>query len=618
MENETRKRRRIPKWPFLMTFILLAAGGTGYYYYSNYIALNRWKPFLQKKLKELILRSSDSLYRIEYADFDFNLSSGDILLRNFKLAPDMTVYEKLVKLKKAPDNLFILSVKNVSIKSVDAIKAYKEKIMDVKSITIDKPELTIINKRYHFNDTVRVGKPKTPYQVIEKIFRQVKVGSFALKDISLSYADNNGQVTMRSQIKNLDINISELLVDSLSSIDTTRFYYTKGIEFTLRDYQIATPDSMYTASLKKIYFSTAQRKIILEKASFLPRYNKDEFYRITGHSTDIFYVKFNQISLGNIDLQRFLREQKLFAASMDITGADVEIYHNNAWQGRKTIKTGKDPQQALQKLALDMKLAKLNVYNSAIRYAEADRKSGYTGVITFDHTTGHFNNVTNDPDAKKANPYLTADIRTTFMNAAPLNVMFKFKLTDKDGAFSYAGALRNLDGRKLDKLVKPLAMIHVKSADVERLSFAVDANNFVGKGKVEFYYKNLNIEILKKVKGVNTLQKQGFISKLANTLIIKDSNPDKGGNFRPGPVNFRRDPSLSFFSFLYKCLLDGIKPSVGYSKNMEGDVNDALATGDALSAKNNRDKQERKEKRQKEKQVKKEVKANEKTSSSNK
>ncbi len=604
MKNSTPGNKGIPKWPFLIAFTVLVLGGAGYYYYNNYIASSRWKPFLQKELKELVLRSSDSLYHIEYTDFDFNLTSGDIILRDFKLAPDTNIYNKLVKRSKAPDNLLTLSVKTLSIKNVNAVKAYKEKIMEVTNILIDRPELTIVNKRYPFNDTVRVGRPKTPYQVIEKIFKQIKVDSVALKDVSLSYIDKNSPVARRSLLNNLDISISKILIDSLSSVDTTRFYYTKGIDITLRDYQITLPGNMYTASLKKFYFSTAKRQMVLDKLTLQPRYDKKEFYRITGHSTDIFYLKFKRVNLGNIDLQRFLRDQKLFAASIDVDNADVEIYHNNAWQGRKTIKTGKDPHQALQKLALDINLRKLNVYNSSIRYAEADRKSGYTGMITFDQTTAHFENITNDPESKNANPVMTAGIHTTFMNAAPLDVIFKFNLTDKNGAFSYAGALTNLDGRKLDKLVKPLAMIHVKSADVSRLSFAVDANNYVGKGKLEFYYKNLNIEILKKVKGTDTLQKQGFISKLANTLFIRKNNPDNGGKFRPGPINFRRDPSMSFFSFLYKCLLDGLKPSVGIDKNMEAKADDVLATGETLFAKSTGAKHDKKEKRQKEKQIK--------------
>ena len=113
---------------------------------------------------------------------------------------------------------------------------------------------------------------------------------------------------------------------------------------------------------------------------------------------------------------------------------------------------------------------------------------------------------------------MTARINTHFMNAAPLQVNFKFNLDDKDGAFNYSGTLGKFDGRILDKLVKPLAMVHVQSADVKRLDFNVDANNYNGKGSLQFYYNNLNVQLLKRVNGQAELQKQGLISKLANTL----------------------------------------------------------------------------------------------------
>jgi hypothetical protein len=55
-------------------------------------------------------------------------------------------------------------------------------------------------------------------------------------------------------------------------------------------------------------------------------------------------------------------------------------------------------------------------------------------------------------------------------------------------------------------------------------------------------------------------------SMIANDLVIEDNNPDTKGVFRPGPIDLPRDPRVSFFSFLYKGLLEGLKPSVGFDK----------------------------------------------------
>jgi hypothetical protein len=354
---------------------------------------------------------------------------------------------------------------------------------------------------------------------------------------------------------------------------------------------------MYRAELKQIYFSTSKREIILDGVDFTPRYNHIAFYKKLGTSADIFTLKFKKIAITDIDLQRFLRDQKLYAGTMDILDANVQIFSNSNYKGKKSIKIGKDPHQALQRVALDMKLNKLNLTHTNIIYSELDATTQQIGVITFINTTGHFFNVTNDPDIKKNHPFMTAHINTHFMNVGSLQVNFRFNLNAKDGAFNYSGTLGKFDGRILDKLVKPLALVHVKSADVERLNFNVNANNYGGRGHLEFYYKNLNVELLKKVEGRKTLQTQGLISKVANAFIINNDNPDSKGDFRPGPINLKREPTVSFFSFLYKSLLDGLKPSVGFTRKTEGTVNKVVTKVSTLVDKFNKFKANRKQRK---------------------
>ena len=576
MSSKLPGTQKILLWPFIVLAVLLIAGGATYYFYDQYMAGNRWKPILQRQLKDLVLKTSDSLYRIEYSDFDLNIHSGNATIYNFKLTPDTLVYNRLVKQRKAPDNLFILSVKTLSIKDVGAKRAYREKILDIDNITIDKPILTVISKRYSFNDTVRVGKPKTPYQIIKKVLKQLHIDSIALNDISLHYINKNKSVIKQTFLQHIDIAISDIFIDSLSGQDPKRFYYTKDINVTVHDYHTGTADRLYNAKLKKIFFSTAQRRIQLDNISLLPRYSRNDFYTKTGVTGDIYNLKFKRIDIDDIDLQDFFRAQNLYAGVMNIKGADVQIYTDNAYKGKKSSKIGKDPQQSLQKVALDMWLKRINVDDARISYAETDAITKATGEILFTHTNAYFSNVTNDDDQKKRNPIMRASIRTRFMDAAPFQVNFKFDLASPAGAFNYSGELGKFDGRVLDKLVKPLAMVHVQSADIEKLDFNVNASNYSGKGNVQFYYSNLNIQLLKKVDGKDELQKQGFISTLANNLIFDRNNPDKNGTLRPGPVDLKRPPDVSFFSFLYKALLDGIKPSVGYDKKTEGKVARAI------------------------------------------
>jgi hypothetical protein len=590
-QNLLPRKKKLPVWTIVLLsviFIVGSIGGAGYYFYNKYLANNRWKPLLQERMKALILKSSDSLYHIEYSDFDLNATSGSATLHDFKLAPDTARYNQLVALKKAPDNLFILSVKKLSIKNVGARKAYQEKILDIDNITIENPDLTIINKRLKFNDTVKIGKPKSPYEVIKNIFKQLRIDSISLKDISVNYIRKTNKGTKHTAIKHVDISILGIMVDSLADNDPNRFYYTKDVKVTLHGYNAQTPDGLYNANLEQIHFSTRDRNIVLDKVTFTPRFTRfADFYKKTGKAGDIFTLKFKQIAINDIDLQLFLRDQTLNAASMDVVNANIGIYSNNAFSGVKTSKIGKDPHQALQNVALDMTLKRLNIKNATIEYSETDKTTGATGQILFTHTNGYILNATNDDDAKKANPYMKAVVNTRFMDAAPLLVKFKFNLLAADGAFNYSGELGKFDGRVLDKLVKPLAMVRIKSADIEKLDFNVDASNYGGKGNVTFYYKNLNVQLLKKVDGDTALHKQGLVSYIANKFVIEPNNPGKNGILRPGPVDLKREATMSFFTFLYKGLLDGVKPSVGFNKKKENTVQVASEKVDILINKAN-------------------------------
>lgn len=88
-----------------------------------------------------------------------------------------------------------------------------------------------------------------------------------------------------------------------------------------------------------------------------------------------------------------------------------------------------------------------------------------------------------------------------------------------------------------DKLVKMQVPVKVQLADIEKLVFNVDAIIPTGKGSLQFYYKNLNNQLMKKVDGKTELQKQGLISLPVNKLIPEPNNPKKKGILRPEPFD---------------------------------------------------------------------------------
>ena len=221
-----------------------------------------------------------------------------------------------------------------------------------------------------------------------------------------------------------------------------------------------------------------------------------------------------------------------------------------------------------------MNIGKVKLSNVGISYSEYDAISKQTGKITFDNTRGTIYNVTNTESDLAKNSVMVAKLKTNILNSAPLDLTFQFFMKSKIGAFTYNGVLGSFNGQIANKIVRPLGMAEIKSANIKKLAFQARANQNIAKGKMQFTYNNLKVNILKRDEEGN-LKKQGFISKLANLFVINDANPDKKGKFVEGVINLERPKTASFFSFLWKSLFTGIKQSVGVDKAKETKIKES-------------------------------------------
>ncbi|KIO75263.1 hypothetical protein TH53_21660, partial [Pedobacter lusitanus] len=99
----------------------------------------------------------------------------------------------------------------------------------------------------------------------------------------------------------------------------------------------------------------------------------------------------------------------------------------------------------------------------------------------------------------------------------------------------------------------------------------------------------------KKVQGKTRLVKLGLFSMLANSLVIRPDNPDARGKEISASVYFQRDPRISFFSFIWKTLLQGIKYTVGLTPEKQAEIDNQIAKFEQMK----RDRELRREARRK-------------------
>ncbi|WP_423146771.1 hypothetical protein [Rubrolithibacter danxiaensis] len=598
---------RIWAWVVAITVVAALCLWGIYKQYSN-----KLKPALETQLKELVIASTDSLYSIQYSYLNLNPVTGNATVKDLKLIPNQSVYKKLLAQKKAPDNLFDLSVENVVIRQFHPKRLYSDKKLNINTIIIDNPTLTITNHPLPYNNDEDNTKPKSLYQVISKVFTEIRIDKILLQDIDFTLINTGNSRKKKTAIKNLNINATDLLIDSLSENDRSRFYHSKNIAVKLKSYRIATSDGLYFIDFNNLSFSSSDKQLLLDKVSVIPRYSKLKHYEKAGFAKDRYDIGFTGISINKINLNRFLRDQTLYAGNMIVKKARVEVYNNMAYKRNMENKTGRFPHQQLQKLALNVRIDVLNIRNALISYSEYNPDSKRTGTITFNNTSAKFSNLTNDSASLKKNHFMKASLTSRFMDAGRFETSFNFNLTDTKGAFSCTGTLYKIDGTVLNNITKPLGLIEIKRADVKKLTFHLKANNTLATGTMQFYYSNLNVQVLKRDEETGKLETKGFLSQIANIFVVHENNPNFRGDFTPGTIYYKRPYYASFFSFLWKSLFTGIKESVGVSSKKERKIkNTASKIGGFLQKlkekheENKAEREERRAERRKEREEKK-------------
>ncbi|MBB6237361.1 hypothetical protein HDC90_001982 [Pedobacter sp. AK013] len=523
----------------------------------------RWKPILTEKIKAGVYNGSHHLYRIDFKSINLNIITGSLALRDVTLIPDTSVFDSLKKKQLAPAHTFELKLKKLQISRVGILTAYFKKQIDVNEILLQQPSINMFfNKVDRKPDTIK--DEKSLYEQVSKIFKSVHVKSIKIVDADFDYINKTAAKKVKNSIKHLDININDFLLDSLSGNDTTRFYYMKDASFQIAGYKSVTKDKMYAMKVDTIRGSTASKKITVKGFKLTPLYDELTFARKYNIQKDRYNLSFDKIEFNGVDFIGLNTDQKLYAESLKIGPANVEVFMSRESPPPPGFDKGRNyPHMALKRLNMPTLIDTVKLRNINVKYAEFNPASKKIGSVNFKALTGNILNVTNDSLQLSKKNHALADLNTLLMGTGKLNVKIDFNLTDNNAAFTYSGNLGKFDLKNLNPLSKALGLIEIESGEVQHIDFGATGNLRSASGKLNMLYTNLKIKLLSdNIDGEGT-KKKGFLSFLANTVLVKDENPQKGKAPRTASMTNTRINSASFFNLMWKTVFMGIKDIIG-------------------------------------------------------
>lgn len=549
------------KWVISIVVLIVVALGVATWYFSR-----NWKPILEEKLREVVKNSTDSLYQLSYDELDLNVALGNVTLKNAALIPDTNVYGQLERQNKAPDNIYEIRLSALKIKRFGIINMLTNRKLSVKSVTLESPTVHLTNTYHAYNDTLSTAPKKSLYASLKDVLSSVNVDQIAMDNVSFTYSKVHDGKTKDFSIKDVKINIHDVLIDENSQADSSRFYFTKKMEVVVPGFTHKFPDSLYMVKFDALKINTEERNILLTNLDYRPVMSKPAYFKKIGLNKTMADLHFDTLSLEGLNLRELIDHQQVLAASALLKNGHAKLYNDKRYKKSPRNQIGQAPHQKLQRLKTIINLDSVFVENIDVVYGEMSGKYHREGVISFDKASGILTNVTNDSSRLAKDKYLRADLRSKIMNSGNLHTTFAFDMLSKNGAYSYSGDLKPMQAPAFNKILTPLLNVAIGSGNIRSVRFNMQGTDYRSWGDFRFNYDNLKVNLLDQ-DGEH--KKKKVLSFLVNQLVINDSNPDANEVYHVGKVNHKRVPEHTFFKNLWQSLLDGIKQTAGISPERE-------------------------------------------------
>lgn len=547
------------KWIYILSTILLVT--IGIYLYLKYRKLDDFEPILKNKLKQIVKKGTNNLYNLELDKLEADILNSRLILTNVYVTPDSLIIKSLEQIKKAPNDVFKIHLQTLVIEGINIDDFLSKNKFNLDVLAIKNPEVEVYHTQRTYNQPTTKDSISL-YQRIAKQVNQIDIKEIIIADASIKY--HNRSKNKINNFNHINIHFTNLLIDSLTQYDSTRFLYAKDASITIKNYQIRTPDSLYICKIDSIHIAARQRLMTLLNISVNPRGSKGNFEKKLSYVQDRYDLKINTLKFENIDWWSLANEDGIWSKKAELFDGALNVYCDRSLPPSPKSKLGNYPHQLLMKLKLPMYINELLIHHLNISYEEFNPKSEQKGKIYFDNVNGVVSNITNMADQIHDNKWMKVIGSTKLMHTALLKATFNFDLIKyKQGVFSIDATLGKLDGKILNPVTKPLGLFEIKEGTINKLEAHINGNNLNATGKILLLYENLKINAFKKDEDKKgAIKKRGFISFIANNFIIAKSNPSKGNILIHASAFYQRDIHKSFFNLIWKTILTGITNTI--------------------------------------------------------
>jgi len=540
------KKRPLLSWPFLViAFVVVALIGWQFYKYK----------IINNGIAQAFTKKTNNLYSLHYDQIQLDELKGTLQIKNIEILADTTAHDKV-----ASTFLRSLSIPQLNILRVKSPKALLSEQIEGGKIELLNPSIEI--EMDNLPDASVSGLPNLPiYKELLGNFLKIKFDSILISHANLRVRNSKTKM-ITYEARNVSALLSDLLIDSASNRDSSRFLFSKNFDITCEEFKFPTNDKQYRIYIDSVHFSSMKNALRIGKIHIAPLLSEEVFVKT--FRMDRFDFLLEDIQLLHINMNS-LRNKQIEADQLLINKSSFKIFWDLSYSSDTLTRKHKYPQKQIQGLPISILIRKAVILHSFVEYREQNPKSDSSGRLRFTQAHATITNITNRIEDVSHNNKCTILFYAKLLNKVDVNAKVTLLLKQPNGNFTFEGNSKSIDARELNLLSVPMGMIRIEKGDIKKCQFNFAANDSISDGKILVLYNDLKIAPLKKNQN-ETKYSTKILASIASNLIIRKSNPGNNETERRSTVHFRWADSKSFLNVIWISIFIGIKETMGLKK----------------------------------------------------
>ena len=528
------------------------------------------RPSIIAKLQQLVYDASRGLYILTIHSIDPDLVHSTLNMEGVSIHFDSLVYRQMEKADQLPDDLYTMNFQLLHMDAVGIGNLFHTNNISIGGIVLTDPLITVYHKKQRYNLIKRKENDSLPlYKRILGKMTSLAIGKLTIEKGTFIDFDA-AHKSKRTEYRGLSVYMKDIRVDSAAEMDSNKIIFAKEVLIGLQNYVLPTSDTLYTFSMDSMRLSGEQHNIAAYNIIVKSRYSRPEFEKRILTRKQLLHLVFPKTVITGMNWDVFMHHRSIKAAEVHIYDGALHAYFDLSKKRKRTITMDNFPHQMFMKVPFPVSIAKLVFHHLGISYEEYHPDIHKTGKLTFDDINAQITHLSTIPIEIIKYPF--AEIKGTclLLHQVPLSSTIRFDLSRaRTGAFSADVSLEAMNKDLINPVAEDLGGAHINSGTLQSAVGHIEGNNLKTNGTILIKYSDLNITALKKaVDGTGTIKKKKLISLIANTFLIKHSNPLPDREIRKSVFTLERDHHSNFFNFVWVSFLSGILKTIGIPVKM--------------------------------------------------